>query len=351
METWELRNSILAAARRWPAFLAFVILGGLLGWLTSYLSPTPYRATAELFIGLNPYRVPDDRYVAAFGGVVYRNRDDYKNWQMEQLNGLAYFDEVLQAALTSLRSVDPYWEEVTLASIEERLDLFWQSAGIWHLVAVDPDPQRASELVEAWRDAVFEVSNGAIQSSQKLYSLDLQIQALEAEIVDANARQSELVDIRGALQSFRQHLGELPADDQLSLIDRWRLERLAGEAVGFDEDGLTIVGDIPADGAGVGAYLPWLDHLIESIDLELESLPSGLQALESRREQLLTQWDATLASGHGLAATLTVERPSGKAPEVEKVRQSGLVIAVGALIGALLWVILEFMRLNRGRAA
>jgi hypothetical protein len=65
----------------------------------------------------------------------------------------------------------------------------------------------------------------------------------------------------------------------------------------------------------------------------------------------LTQWDATLASGHGLAATLTVERPSGKAPEVEKVRQSGLVIAVGALIGALLWVILEFMRLNRGRAA
>lgn len=350
METWKIRESIQAAARRWPAFLAFVILGGLLGWLTSYLSPAPYRATAELFVGLNPYRVPDDRYVAAFGEIVYRNRDDYKNWQMEQLNGLAHFNEVFQAALTSLGSVDPYWEELTPASVQGNLDLFWQSAGIWHFVAVDPDPQRAAELVEAWRDAVYEVSNEAIQSSQQLYYLDLQIQALEAEIVDANVRQSELVDVREALQSSRQRLGELPADDQLGLIDRWRLERLAGETVGFDEDGLAILEDIPAEGAGVSVYLPWLDRLVEAIDLELESLPSGLQALKSRREQLLTQWEASLASGHGLAATLTVERPSGNAPEVEKVRWSGMVIAVGALIGALLWVIMEFVRLNRGQA-
>ena len=350
METWSFRDSILAAARRWPLFVGFVLLGGLLGWLVSYVSPSPYRATSQLFVGLNPFRAPDDRYVAAYGATEYRNRDDYKNWQMEQLNGLAYFDEVLGAALAELRLKDPYWEEVSLEELDQRLDLYWRSAGTWRMVAEGPDPQRAADLAEAWRAAVFEQSNQAIQASQQLYQLDLMLQAIEAEIVETQARQAELAELGGALLAFSQRLEQALAESELTLAERWELMRLAGNAAGFDKGWLDLLDGIPAAGSPAEAYLPWIDRLIEAVDLELEFTPSRLEALESQREAAFSQWEEAYEMGHGLAATLTVEIPTETAPEVEIVRQSGTAIVVGALVGGLFWAVLEVVRINRRRA-
>jgi uncharacterized protein involved in exopolysaccharide biosynthesis len=64
MNIWNFRDEILAAAHRWYWVVASFLLGALLGWLVSFVWPAPYRATLNLYVGLNAYRATRDLYIA-----------------------------------------------------------------------------------------------------------------------------------------------------------------------------------------------------------------------------------------------------------------------------------------------
>src|SRR5512139_1950407 len=124
---WNLRANILGNAHRWPVVMLFVLAGSLLGLLLAFLWPTPYRAEAGLQVAYNADVHP-------------RNPDDFKNWQMEQLDVLIHSDEVLHETLARLQSQDPSWNSYTLDEIRSKVHTYWRNAGEWRLVAEAPTP-------------------------------------------------------------------------------------------------------------------------------------------------------------------------------------------------------------------
>ena len=107
MNTWDIRTEILMAGHRWYWVVASFLLGALLGWIISLFWPAPFRAVQDVYVGLNAYRATRDLYIAEVAGEQFRNLDDYKNWQMGQLNSLALSDEFLSETLIQLQGIDP----------------------------------------------------------------------------------------------------------------------------------------------------------------------------------------------------------------------------------------------------
>ena len=135
MNTWNLRTEILAAAHRWYWVVASFLLGALLGWLISLIWPAPYRAVQDIYVGLNAYRTTRDLYISEVAEAQFRNQDDYKNWQMGQLNSLAHSDEFLTETLFRLRETDQDWQEVDLSELRAMLAIAWRNTGDWHFSA------------------------------------------------------------------------------------------------------------------------------------------------------------------------------------------------------------------------
>ena len=103
MKTWNLLDYILTATHRWYVSLAFILAGSLLGLGTSYVFPSPYRATLDLYVGLNAYRSPYDSYAEYLAGQSFRMVDDYKNWQMDQLESFVLSDPFMTELLERLQ--------------------------------------------------------------------------------------------------------------------------------------------------------------------------------------------------------------------------------------------------------
>src|SRR5512145_683587 len=106
---WSLREDLLAAAHRWYEIIAFCLAGALLGALLAYLWPTPYRASRELYVGLNVYQAAQDRSASQVAGLVFLNANDYKNWQMASLNSVVFMDVIIDDTLARLQAINPYW--------------------------------------------------------------------------------------------------------------------------------------------------------------------------------------------------------------------------------------------------
>ena len=106
---WSLREEILAAAHRWPEIVAFGLVGVLLGWALALLWPVPYQATLGLNVGLNVYHIPEGQSLSGFDHSELRLVDDYKNWQLANLDTMVSTDRILDETLTRLRSQDEYW--------------------------------------------------------------------------------------------------------------------------------------------------------------------------------------------------------------------------------------------------
>ena len=57
---WSPREEILAVTHRWPTILLFGLVGILLAWIIAFAFPTTYRATKELYVGINIYQIAGD---------------------------------------------------------------------------------------------------------------------------------------------------------------------------------------------------------------------------------------------------------------------------------------------------
>lgn len=337
MNSWSLRDEILALTHRWPVIVACFLIGSLLGWGAAILWPSPYRATADLYVALDPYRAVDDRYVAAYAGDEFRNVDDYKYWQMEQLDGLAFFDDYLQETLVRLASEDPYWNSVEVPALRNQLHIYWRNAGKWRLVAQDSDAKRAAQAVMVWRDVIFEKTSVAISSAQSLFLVDLQLRAVMATQVETNLRQAELEEIQGAITLWRDHARRLQDNQPLEASERLYLSTLAARAADWNAGWQLLLESIPPPESPRQEYLPWIDRLVAAIAQANETVAARLIALEEERANLTGQWQRAYQNGRGLAATLLIERPTDTAPAVKKVRPTGLAALIGGGLGVLVF--------------
>ncbi len=347
MKEWVLRDEILAATHRWPVIVIFVLVGGLFGWVSSLWVLSPYRATTELSVELNPYRTVEDRYVGAYANVEFRNPDDYKHWQMTQLGVLVTSDDYLQETLNRLRTQDPGWDSVDVSGLRAMLEANWRNAGRWKLIAEGRQAQQVAQAVEIWRDVIIDKASSAVAHSKELYQLDLDMRANATQLNDAKLRLSELPQIKEAISTWKVGISASSDREQLDVQDRWRLFSLTARAAGQDASWRQLLDDFPAPEAPTSMYTPWVDQLLVAIDQEIERQKARFEIFNQERVALESEWDKTLQEGHGLAATLVIEKPSNASPEVKRTHPTGLAVLIGGMVGLLVWGIVVLVQITR----
>ncbi len=192
---WNLRQSLLRYASRWPWMAALMLLGALLGWGAARLAPPRYRASAELYVGLHAYRAPQEQNRNSSSYYDFRNLDDFKNWQLEQLNQFVRRDEIVTEMLARLQAQDEAWRQVTPADLQAMLTPQWRTVGKWRLTVTAPAARMAEEAAETWRAVALEALEAAMQSAAEVLRLDMEMQSVAAAQV-AHPEEGETLQAR-----------------------------------------------------------------------------------------------------------------------------------------------------------
>ena len=340
---WSPREEILSASHRWPEIMAFGLAGILLGLVAAFFWPSYHQATRELYVGLNAYQLEGDEGVSGIANPQVAFVEDYKNWQMANLNSLVYMDKTLEETLSRLRSQDQYWESVVREQLEEILAVHWRNTGRWRLVAVHQNEVYAAQAVAAWGDVILESVHSAVGAAQDSMLLDLKIRA----VLDAQARViAQTTTHEGQLEahmSWREQISTLATDQPLDDALRDQL----WQASNHMEDSSPLSPEaFPPPGASAGAYLDWLDQGISSLNQVIEAGHAQIEALTKEVDALVPQYEAAAQESLGLSANLIVEDFRDGASHISDERPTGLWVFIGALLGLIAWAILWIAKIT-----
>ena len=349
MNTWNLRNEILRITHQWHVIIAFALVGTLFGWGTSIVWPSSYRATLDLYVGLNAYRSPYDDYATSLAGQSFRMVDDYKNWQMDQLKTLVQTESYLEEVINRLKVKDPYWQDITPDDFSKRVDILWRNVGAWHLVVEDDDPQHAVQAIETWGDVILERVNKAIAHSKQVVALDIQMTNLVEQKIESEIRLDRLIYAKGQLSGLRDKLGSLSGDQIISSTDHWNILGLVSLVVEWDPIWDNLLDNAPRIGSTSQEYLKWLDGVQSLIDEGIKTLPDQISGLDEQFSRFEEAYVIETENSAGLTSTLVIEKISGEAPAVETVVQKSDMVLVGGILGFFSWVIWGFTRISRSK--
>lgn len=347
MREWVLRDEILAAFHRWPMILAFALTGMILGLIISYFWPSSYRATLLLSVELNPYRLLDDKYIPEFTEAQFHNIDDYKHWQMLQLSILVKSDPYLNETLTRLREIDPYWKSIEIQDLREMLEANWRNAGEWLLVADTEDSIRAAEAVKTWQEVIQEFTDNAIARSRELLNLELTLRSLNDELVANQLQQTNLDEILGDLTGVSSVLAMAEKDSPIEDSVRSEMFLLANRLAGLIPNGHLILEDFPEKDGWVNDYLEWIDRVSLIVEKEIETTDSTELKINEQISSTESYWEAGIQEAQGLSATLSINNPQDKSPEVRQVRPYSLAALIGTFMGLLLWILVFLFQITR----
>ncbi len=322
--SWNLRAEILEISHRWPLpFLAFLI-GSLLGIGISFLLPSPYRAESDLYVAYN-------------ADAVYRNPDDYKNWQLGELEAFTLSEHILAETLYRLKAQDSYWENTTTEALRTTLYAYWRNAGKWRLVAENSDPRHTTQLVRTWREVIIDEVTEATSQAAVMLDLNNQIQSVLNSKVAVDMQLSQLTQMKGALQTWVNKTEGQNVQQPLETLERWHLQTVATRVAAYNPVVLPLLEQTPPSDAPAQDYLPWVERFIEVVDDDLAIVQEQSTALTNQHDQLTRLWEQASDESHGLTAFLVVEPLSESDLVAKPVRLTSQMALVGGLLGVLIW--------------
>ncbi len=322
-QEWNLRAEILDISHRWwQVFLAF-LLGSLLGWGAAFLFPTPHRAQNELYVAYN-------------GDAIYRNSDDFKNWQFGELDAYIVSNDVLDETLSRLRQQDPYWQGFATKDLKPHLHTYWRNAGRWRLVVEWRGKVRAEQLSRAWTDVILEKTRQAAIHAQAVLSLGAQIEAYSRDAVILQLNTTQLAQVRLAIQAWRDALAAQPGEP-VDTLSRWRLQFLASSVAGLLPRELDLLKKFPPPEAALQDYLPEVDQALIALDEQLAVVQRQATDVAAAHETLAAKWGEESKSAHNLTANLQVEPLAVENEAAQPVRPTSEITLVGGLLAVLVW--------------
>ena len=325
--------------------VAFFALGCLLGGLLAYLWPSYFKATREIYVGLNAYRTYSDTSFLALAKPRYANIDNYHYWQMNQLNTILSTDSLIQETLDELRTLDPYWESMDIEEFRRLLDTDWRTAGAWSLNVSHPDKARALQALDVWSSIAVKRVQSAVSSSRLTFMTDQELEQAAEGLFGARQRQQTLAASQAGLKDWLKLSTSLPQNQPLSPIERWRVFSATSALALDDPAWRTILESQPDAEALPESYRDWVSLVQQQIDLELAALPSHITTLEQERAALEEQYSAESALSLGLSPNIEIEQ-IGK-PSSRIVRPTTTLILAGGFIGLLLWLLIELVKITR----
>jgi hypothetical protein len=347
MNTWNLQREILSITHRWYWIVASFLLGAFIGWLLSLVWPGSYRAVQDIYVGLNTHRVTRDLYIADVGVEQFRNLDDYKNWQMEQLNALAFSDAYLSETLNRLQSLDTSWREVDVSDLREMLDISWRNTGDWHFSARAITPDKASQAVIVWSRVVTDEVALAIEYAREMTEIDNRMKAISDELVDLKARQILLQETQKALGEWQSDLKTMTADPRQSPRMHWSLLSLVVNAAKYNLAWRTVLESSPPLGSLPTDYLTWLDQVLRLIETEMALIPGQIDDLNRHYENLAAEYRQNSDLSRGLSGNMEVGQIKSNSLQANPLRPTGVLVLIGGLIGFLVWMIISLAQITR----
>jgi len=351
MKTLILRDELFKAAHRWPLIVGSFLIGSLCGLLLTFFWPSPYRATLELVVGLNPYRAYEDSYVAEIAEIPFRNADDYKYWQMQMLNTVVFSDEYLEQTLSNLIEIDAYWRSKSVEDLRGMLQVSWRNAGEWRLAAEASDPQHASQAVSIWQEVILDQTRSSISKAQDIYVLDQQLQTLQEMLFRDETRVEELSDISNTLNQWLGDMHSINQSEQLEILTRWWLFSLVSLSAETDPAWQSLLEAFPSENAPLSEYESWVEKTMTSLEIEMGLLSTRINNLINEQENVLNEWKIALQDADGLAATLSVEKDGNSGPNIRQLRPIPLGALVGGLLGVLIWSGFTLIQISKGLTA
>ncbi|MCK4726815.1 MAG: hypothetical protein KAT29_13475, partial [Anaerolineales bacterium] len=207
---WNVRRTILDITHRWPIIILVFLIGSVIGWGVSYFLPSPYQAEASVYVAFN-------------ADAFFRNPDDYKNWELGQLNALIHSDEVLSETLIRLKSKSSDWEYVSIDDIRQSLGTYWRNAGKWRLVAEYPDEDMALLLADTWRDVIVDTVAYATDNASEMLKISTAIEVNKTAEEQINLRVIKLQSVLDALSTWSESQLVEEMDEPIETLDRWHL--------------------------------------------------------------------------------------------------------------------------------
>ncbi len=329
---WSVREEAFAIAHRWPIPVLAFIIGSLVGLGIALIYPSPHRASTDISVAYN-------------ADAIYTNPDDYKNWQLSQLNALAIAPDVLQETLNRLQASDPSWAGVTPEDLQKSLILTWRNTGLWHLAAENVQPQKALQEVQAWSDVILEKYHQAFEGAAQMSAFDRQLYPINLTITQAKWRYAELTSVKAGLQDWLGSASQAQADQPPDNLTRWRLWSLVENAAGSDPAWKTLLDAMPAPQSAIQAYIPWVEHIISVVDTEAQTVQGQIDSLTPEQASLAEKQAAATLVSRGLSGNLVVEKATSAAPEIANVRPTSLMALVGGILGFLVWLIAWLARI------
>lgn len=352
MNSWYLRDYALRLSRHWYWLLLSILIGAALGWAASTVWPATYQATQELYIGLNAYRASSDRYIAQVAQEQFTNLDDYKHWQMSQIEAIALSRGMLEEALAEMRMTEPAWEAVDPDELRGMVTLAWRNAGVWEFIVLHPERELAQQAAETWSFLVLEEIRQAVGHAQAVQFLDAQYLAVARQRTALQERQLGLEQIQAALQDRQQELNALPEDASLSVTQQVQIQALLANAADWSPAWQAFLQQLPSEASAPAAFSEWIQAGERLITAELELLPAQITALEQQAADLQSAYIEQADLSRGVAANVSIELWDDAVAQVELLRPRANLIVTGALLGLFVWIGIEIVALpNREQDA
>jgi len=345
MKYWSLREELYSAFHQWPQMILFFLIGGLIGLGISTLLPATHRATSQLYVALNPYRAYSDSNFTALTNPKYSNLDDYKNWQMAELEALVFLDAITVKTLDSLRSKDAYWQEITALQLREILDADWRSAGTWSLTAEQPYPEFAQDAVKEWSDVILEHVFDATRAALDTALVDEELLEVISKKTEQEARLLRLADIQAALKNWVKESIIADQNQPLEASDRWFLQSLAASAADFSPGWLALLEKQPAGEEPLSIHAGWVDELLAQIEIESTFIKEEISNLAERQAELEDLYEESFLKSYGLSPNLYVEKITHL--PARELRPTSLYILVGGMIGLFSWLFYRLIVISR----
>lgn len=317
---WTIRDELIYLSQRWPYLVLAFLVGSLLGWGLVSVLPSSYEAQTVWYVAVN-------------GDAEPRNPDDFKNWQLLQLEAFLLSDPVLAETANRLGETD-------LQELANRLETRWRNAGQWVLAARGGSAEQAQETAAAWAAAGLEQLTAAAGYAQEMLNLERSLRQARNDLSLLTSRQAVLEQASQSLQDSQTRLQNLPPDVPIDELERWNLALIAGQALDNDPAAGDLLAQMPTADAPASDYAAFLRLVETALAQQQVSLEARIGSLQAAYETDASAWQAAERSAHGISAFLTVEPLQEGEITVTPRQNPGLAALVGgilALIGLFLY--------------
>jgi hypothetical protein len=155
--------------RRWPLIALAIVLGGMAGWLASYLFTPVYEARAEIYIDLDSGLWAQENHPGNPVEFAIANG-------IRPITALFYSDATIRDLLAAAREENiPLDEDTVLNTFTiQRVNMTWLMTVRSH------NPQYAARLADLWVQVALPLHQAAHEHAVSAYALTVQRDALSA---------------------------------------------------------------------------------------------------------------------------------------------------------------------------